>query len=212
MREVTGKERLIELVRARALQYGTREEEFTLKSGAKSHFYLDVRKLTLSDAVHVVCSELDALLSKLRLANPVAIGGPESGANQIIGAYMCWLGFARAGCVDNLGLPMGPIYLNGFTVRKQEKDHGLKELIVGNLKTGDRAIVVEDVTTTGGSAMVAVNAVRAAGADVLQVISVVDRLQGAAKLFETLKIPFVALLTIDDLKIDPRRPGFNCPD
>jgi orotate phosphoribosyltransferase len=91
-----------------------------------------------------------------------------------------------------------------FFVRKQAKEHGARKLVEGlapgESLEGRRVVILEDVTTTGGSAMKAIEAVRAEGAVIDRVISVVDRLEGAADAFKAAGIPFTALLTTTDFR------------
>ena len=94
--------------------------------------------------------------------------------------------------------------LRAFFVRKQAKDHGAKKLVEGlapgETLHGKRIVVLEDVTTTGGSAMKAIEALKAEGAIIDRVISVVDRQEGAAEAFSAAGIAFTALLTASDFK------------
>jgi orotate phosphoribosyltransferase len=94
--------------------------------------------------------------------------------------------------------------LPAFFVRKQAKEHGTRSLIEGLVKgetiEGKRVVIVEDVTTTGGSSMKAVEAVRAEGGSVVRVLTVVDRLEGAAETFAKAGLLFTPLLTVDDFR------------
>ncbi|HKQ31577.1 MAG TPA: orotate phosphoribosyltransferase, partial [Thermodesulfobacteriota bacterium] len=89
--------------------------------------------------------------------------------------------------------------LRGFLVRKQEKDHGTGKLIEGNLRPGDNTAVVEDVVTSGGSVITAIDAVKSAGADVRKVLVIVDREEGAAGKFRDMGIDFYAIFRISEL-------------
>ena len=93
--------------------------------------------------------------------------------------------------------------LMGFFVRKEAKDHGTARLVDGNLVPGARAAILEDVTTTGASAMRAIEAVRSAGAAVVKVISVVDRQEGAIDTFGAHGLPFEAVFTRVPVPDDP---------
>lgn len=94
--------------------------------------------------------------------------------------------------------------LRAFFVRKQAKEHGAKKLVEGlapgESLQGKRIVVLEDVTTTGGSAMKAIEALKGEGAIIDRVITVVDRLEGAADTFKTAGVPFSALLTVADFR------------
>jgi orotate phosphoribosyltransferase len=89
----------------------------------------------------------------------------------------------------------------GFFVRKKPKDHGSKDLVEGQVKAGDRVVVIDDVLTTGGSVVQAIQAVEAAGATVLRVVCICDRLQGAREALE--KYDFRPLFTVRDFGISP---------
>ncbi len=138
--------------------------EFTLSSGKKSNFYIDCRKITL----HPEGSRLIAkiIMDKIKNLKVDAIGGLTLGADPITSSV-----------VSISDIP-------GFIVRKKTKEHGTKQKIEGHIKSGWNVVVVEDVATTGASALQAIEAVEAAGAKVVKVISVVDREEGAK---ETLK-------------------------
>jgi orotate phosphoribosyltransferase len=127
----------------------------------------------------------DAVLARLEEPELDAVGGLAMGAVPII-SVVCAKSFQRR----------RP--LQGFFVRKEAKDHGTAKLIEGNLARGARAAILEDVTTTGGSALRAVDAVRSAGGSVVKVISIVDRLEGAADTFLARGLSFEALFTKDD--------------
>jgi orotate phosphoribosyltransferase len=108
-----------------------------------------------------------------------------------------------AACVVAASHTRGP-RLRAFFVRKQAKDHGTRSLVEGladgETLQGKRIAMLEDVTTTGGSTMRAIEALKAEGAVVDRVIAVVDRLEGAAETFKAAGIPFTALLTPEDLR------------
>lgn len=181
-------ERLVELVLKHALEIKPEGEFFVLKSGAKSRYYLDCRNLDLTpEGLHAVVT---TLMDKLRPLQFDAVGGPSIGADPIIGG-LCFLGGMMPKCK-----------FVGFLVRPEGKDHGKSGRIVGPVKAGDRCVIVEDVTTTGGSAMSAVQAVEDFGAKVVHVFSIVDRLQGGAELFASKNIPFTSLLTIKDFGLE----------
>ena len=136
------------------------------------------------------------LLSKMILErigdlNADYIGGLEMGAVPIAPAV--------AAVSPLRGEPV-----SAFFVRKQPKDHGTRSLIEGlapgESLHGGRVVVVEDVTTTGNSALKAAEAVRAEGGEVVQVITIVDRLEGAVETFRDAGLSFVPLLTLDDFR------------
>jgi len=178
------RDRLLALVKRDALQFG----DFTLASGKKSSFYIDCRNVTLSsEGASLIGSGLLDLFVKESID---AVGGLTMGADPVLSAVLTIAGLR--------GRP-----LRGFIVRKEAKQHGAGKLIEGPIRSGDRVAVVEDVTTTGGSALQAVAAVEAIGAKTVCVATVLDRLAGAKEAFAEKKIPFLSLLTLIDLGISP---------
>jgi len=174
------RERLKELFRERALQFG----DFTLASGQKSTYYVNSKKVLFHAEAIALLGEL--LYEETKDLQFQAIGGLEVGAIPM--AATALVAYHKAGR-----------HLEGFFVRKQAKGHGSKERIEGLVKPGDVVVVIDDVLTTGGSALQAVEAVREVGATVARVVCICDRLQGAA---ETLKgIDFRPLFTIRDFGI-----------
>lgn len=174
------RDKLIELIRSEAIEFG----EFTLASGQKSPYYIDCRRVTLCSAG---ASLIAAGILKLLDQEPFdAIGGLTLGADPIVGAVLR----AAADCGRDL---------RGFLVRKEAKGHGTGKRIEGPLRAGDRVVIVEDVTTTGGSALQAIEAVESAGACVVRIVAVLDRLAGARDAFAAKRVPFSTLLTIRDL-------------
>ncbi|MBI5699151.1 orotate phosphoribosyltransferase [Candidatus Saganbacteria bacterium] len=134
--------------------------DFILSSGKKSNFYIDCRRITLHPNGARLIAKI--ILDKVKGLKVDAIGGLTLGADPITGAV-----------VALSDIP-------GFIVRKKEKEHGTKQKIEGLLEPGWKAVIVEDVSTTGASALQAIEAVETAGAKVIKVISVVDREEGAA--------------------------------
>lgn len=180
------RERLIELLQRDALKRGT----FLLASGRTSHYYVDGRKVTLSAAGAAVIGA--GVLERLACYPDVrAIGGLTMGADPIIGATLALAGLgARAD-------------LGGFLVRKEAKTHGTGNRVEGPLEPGTTVAILDDVATTGGSSLQAVEAVEAMGCRVAVVIVVLDRLEGADSAFTRRALPFEALLTIRDLGVEP---------
>ena len=172
--------RLLDLFKTRAVAFG----DFTLASGQKSSYYINSKKVLFhSEAAWLLCEMLWQATSDLDIT---AVGGLEVGAIPMAAVtVMRYHDHGRA--------------LEGFFVRKQAKEHGSQTRIEGDLKPGDRVAVLDDVLTTGQSALKAVKAVEAAGAVVARVVCIVDRLQGAR---ETLAgYDFRPLFTIRDLGI-----------
>jgi orotate phosphoribosyltransferase len=178
------RERLLALVKQDALQFG----DFTLASGKKSNFYIDCRNVTLSaEGAALIGAGLFDLFERESID---AVGGLTMGADPVLSAVLTVAGIR--------GRP-----LRGFIVRKEGKQHGAGKLVEGPIRSGDRVAVVEDVTTTGGSALQAVAAVEAIGAKTVCVATVLDRLAGAKEAFAEKGIPFLSLLTLSDLGISP---------
>jgi orotate phosphoribosyltransferase len=174
---------LIDELREHALVIG----EVTLTSGRTAQYYIDVKRAILLPAGFNALAELVAAEAK-RLA-ATAVGGTTMGADPIACA-------ALAGGAD----------VKAFFVRKDRKEHGLQRWVEGPfLEDGDRCLVVEDVVTTGGSTMHALDRLREEGRKIVGVVSVLDRLAGGGEAIEQAAgAPYVALSTIDD--VYPERP------
>jgi len=150
------RETLKRLLLEKAIKTG----EFTLASGKKSNFYVDCRKVTLHPEGAKLIGKL--ILDKIRGLKVDAVGGLTMGADPITSSVVA----------------LGSI--PGFIVRKKEKEHGTKQKIEGIIEPGWSVVIVEDVATSGGSALQAIKAVEEFGAKVVKVIAVVDREEGAA--------------------------------
>ena len=159
------REHLAELLRKKSLVRG----DFVLASGQKSDYYLDCRLTTLDPegALHTGYSVLE-LLDEMGL-KPDAIGGLSMGADPVVSAAIIISQLERR-----------PI--PGFLVRKEAKDHGRRRQIEGmDSLRGKKVIIVDDVCTTGGSTQEAIDAAEHDGAEVVAVISLVDREQGGSE-------------------------------
>ena len=178
------KSALSELVKAKALKFG----EFTLVSGQKSHYYLDGKQVTL-DAAGARLVGL-GILEMLGDSLPAAVGGMSIGADPITAAVITMAGVE--------GKP-----LRGFMVRKEAKGHGLKKYIEGPVQSGEEIVIVEDVVTTGGSSLTAIERCEEAGLKVREVITIIDRQQGGREAFENAGYKFSSLLTISELGVEP---------
>jgi orotate phosphoribosyltransferase len=175
---------LIEQVRKNALKFG----DFTLASGKKAKYYLDGKQVTLdAEGARLIGNGiLDVLAGEM----PVAVGGMSIGADPITAAVVTLAGVR--------GLP-----LKGFMVRKEAKGHGTNRFIEGPVKAGDRVVIVEDVVTTGGSSILAIERCREVGLVVDRVVAIIDRMEGGREAFAKLEIPFESLLSIRDFGIEP---------
>lgn len=182
--------RLIQLLQRDSLRLG----QFTLASGRSSHYYIDGRKVTLgAEGARLIGQGVLGLLSAYD--EVVAVGGLTMGADPIVGAALA------------LAPEHGRGALRGFLVRKQAKGHGTGNLVEGPLEPGSTVAIVDDVATTGGSSLLAVDAVEALGCKVAVVIAVLDRLEGAAGNFAARGLTFRSLLTIRDLGVEPLGPA-----
>jgi len=173
------RERLIAIIRRQSL---LQNRDFLLVSGRASNFFFDMKKTMFDPEGAALLA--DILFDAIRGEDVEYIGGLETGAIPIVAA-LC----ARS-------WPEKPI--KGFFVRKENKGHGTDQRIDGRLERGSKIILVEDVTTTGGSAMQAVDQARQFGCTILKVVSVVDRLEGAAENFRTAGIQFESVFTWRD--------------
>ena len=176
----------------KSVRYG----DFTLASGAKSDLYVNCKKTTLDpagallvglvgwDVVKQTAAELDVRID--------AIGGLTMGADPIS------LSIGMAAQVETPGHP-----LQTFTVRKAVKGYGMKKLIEGNFSEGNTVVVVDDVVTTGGSTLQAIEAVEAEGGKVAFVIALVDRLEGGRQNIEARGHRVVPFFTRSDVLSKP---------
>ena len=178
--------RLVDIIKARSFSSGTGVK---LVSGRTSSFYFNMKPTMLHPEGASLIAE--AILDALGSEKADYIGGLEMGAVPIATSVSA-ASHAR-------GKP-----LPAFFVRKAAKDHGAQKLVEGlapgESLAGKRVVIVEDVTTTGGSSMKAIEAVRKEGAEIAHVITIVDRDEGAVAAFAAAKLPFTAILTIDDFR------------
>jgi orotate phosphoribosyltransferase len=181
---LSAREALARELRDHALVVG----EVTLTSGQKARYLIDAKRAILRPDGFRALAELVA--GEARRMNATAVGGITMGADPIACA-------ALAGGAD----------VKAFFVRKERKEHGLSRWIEGPpLEPGDRCLIVEDVVTTGGSTIKAIERVREEGHEVVGVLAILDRLAGGAEAIERAAggAPYVALTTIDD--VYPERP------
>lgn len=178
------RQRLISLFHERALKFG----DFTLASGKKSTYYLDGKQISLhSTGLRQVSLGLLDLLKDVDFS---AIGGMTIGADPIVGGVLV--------AAAELGRS-----LDGFLVRKESKGHGTQRFVEGPVVPGAKVVVIDDVVTTGGSALQAVERIVEFGCKVVCVVGIVDRKEGGAESFARQKLPFRSLLSIEDFGIKP---------
>lgn len=178
------KQQLMDLVRAKALKFG----QFTLASGKQASYYLDGKQITLDATGARLIAE--GILDLLGDPLPQAVGGMAIGADPITAAVITMAGVRG-------------LELKGFLVRKEAKGHGTQRFVEGPVAAGDRVVIVEDVVTTGGSSLQAIDRVEAVGLKVERVIAIIDRMEGGAAAFAARGIPLASLLTIRDFGIEP---------
>ncbi|MCC7142863.1 MAG: orotate phosphoribosyltransferase [Candidatus Eisenbacteria bacterium] len=171
---------LLGLIRHLSLRRG----RFVLSSGAISDFYLDLR-LTTTDARAAHLSSQFLLQEAYRLGVE-RVGGPTLGADPLVGA-------AVALSVEE-GRP-----LRGFLVRGEQKKHGTERLVEGHLAAGDRVLVLDDVVTSAGSIVRAIEAVRTAGAEVLGCFCLVDREGGGREKLAEVGVPLTAVFQVGEV-------------
>jgi orotate phosphoribosyltransferase len=181
---VYDKQALVELVKQKALRFG----EFTLASGKKASYYLDGKQITLDSVGAKLIGE--GILDLLGQPLPKAVGGIAIGADPITAAVVTMAGVRG-------------LALKGILVRKEPKDHGTRKFVEGPVQPGDDVVIVEDVVTTGGSSMLAIERVEEFGLKVKSIVAIIDRLEGGADAFAARGYRFSSLLTIRDLGIEP---------
>lgn len=178
------KQALKTLVAERSMKFG----DFTLASGRKAKYYLDGKQVTLqSTSLRLISQGFLDLLKDIEFD---AVGGMSIGADPIIAGVLTVAGEqGRA--------------LDGFLVRKESKGHGTNRFIEGPLQPGMKVAVLEDVVTTGGSSLLAVERIREFGAEPVVVASIIDRMEGGRENFEKAGLVFRSLLTIQDFGLEP---------
>jgi orotate phosphoribosyltransferase len=167
--------------------------EVTLASGRTAQYYVDARRALLRPPAFRATGALVA--DEARRLGAAAVGGPTLGADPVACSVLA--------AADDL---------KAFIVRKERKEHGLQRWVEGPaIEPGERVLVVEDVVTSGGSLVSAIERVREEGIEIAGALAVLDRLAGGRKAIEQAlgaEVPYVALLTIDDVYPDrPDRAG-----
>jgi len=178
--------KLIQLLKDRSISVG----EFTLSSGKPSKYYVDARTTTMSAVGLETIGPLGLALIRDAGWNADSVGGLTLGADPV--AYAIALA-ARREHID----------LNAFTVRKRSKTHGTGKRIEGCFEIGMSVVVVEDVITTGGSALEAIAAIETEGGKVVGVLAVVDRDEGGKEKIEETGFGVRSLVSLSDLDLIP---------
>jgi len=174
--------RLLEILREKSVSYG----DIELSSGKRSTYYVD-SKLTTFDQEGISLTGklvLEVIQNKGEIAS--AIGGLTMGADPI--------------AISTIIAAINKKYpLKGFSVRKEAKSHGKKKLIEGNLDTGDKVVVLDDVITTGNSTIKAIEAITEFGCDIIMVVALVDRCEGGTEAIRKLGYEVHSIFTIEEL-------------
>lgn len=183
----TPREQLRDLIAELAIVHG----KVTLSSGKEADYYVDLRRVTLHHRAapligHVLLDQLEEV--GLGTAEVDAVGGLTLGADPIATALL----HAAASRGQDL---------DAFVVRKAAKAHGMQRQIEGPEIAGRRVVVVEDTTTTGGSPITAIEAARAAGAEVVGVATIMDRDTGAREKIEALGVPYYSIFGLTDFDL-----------
>ncbi len=175
------KEFLLELF----LKNAYKEGDFTLSSGQKSSYYINGKQITL-DAKGALA--VGRLILAMLPEDTIAVAGLTLGADPIVSAV------SVVSAYENRNIP-------ALIIRKEAKGHGTQAYIEGlSLPPGAKVVVLEDVVTTGQSALIAVERLQNAGYQVEEVIALVDRQQGGAQLYESKGLKFKTLFSIADLQ------------
>lgn len=175
---MTARDELGALLVERSIRLG----QFTLASGARSEYYIDARPTTMCAAGQLLVGLVAHAAVVDSGLGPTHVGGMTLGADPV--AYA----IAHRSALE--GSP-----IDGFTVRKQAKDHGTGQQIEGGLPQDARCLLVEDTMTTGRSTLLALEAVRGHGAEVVGVLTVVNRSEGAEALYAAEGLPLISLFT-----------------
>jgi orotate phosphoribosyltransferase len=179
---MTERDRLKALLVERSVSLG----DFTLASGAKSDYYIDARTTTMSAEGQVLVGRVAYQAIRDSGLKPTHVGGLTMGADPV--AYA----IAHQSWLDEK-----PV--DAFSVRKREKDHGTGQRIEGGLPAKARCLIVEDTITTGRSSMEAVAALRSHGAQILGVLCLVNRSDGAERFYQGQKLPLISIFTGKEL-------------
>jgi orotate phosphoribosyltransferase len=180
MSDTLERDRLRQMLLERSMRFG----EFVLSSGATSNYYIDVRKTSLHPAGLTLISKL--FWELIADENVTAVGGLTLGADPLVAGLMLHS--------TEMGKP-----LEGFLVRRTMKDHGTRGQVEGNLAGHKRVVILDDVITSGDSALIAAEAAESYKAQVVRVLAVVDRNQGGTQLFQQHGLPFASLFSIGEL-------------
>lgn len=178
------RERLLQIIKELAYE----KKKVILASGRESDFYVDLRNVTLHPEGLYLTSNIMFDILKKDFPEVEAVGGPTLGADPII-----------AGLIFQSHLSKQPLL--GFIIRKEPKKHGLSKMIEGdkNLKNIKKVVIIEDVVTTGDSSYKAYNVAQSSGFEVLGIVAILDRDEGAQEFFQEKGIRFQSIFKRDDI-------------
>ena len=180
---MSARDELLQHIKDKAIVHG----RVTLASGKEADYYIDLRRITLDGAAAPLVGQV--MLELTSGLEYDAVGGLTLGADPVA-TSMLHATAARGGTLD------------AFVVRKEEKAHGLQRRIEGADVTGRRVLAVEDTSTTGGSVLTAVQALRESGAEVVAVAVIVDRDTGAKEKVEAEGVPYLYAFGKAELSLD----------
>ncbi len=177
------KKRLIELIYEKAFKY-SEEPVFKLVSGRMSNYYFNCKAVTLNpEGMHLIGN---IIYEMIKDSGAKGIGGLTLGADPIADA-VAYTSYLKGSPIE------------AFVVRKTAKSYGTMQWIEGNVKAGDRAVIVDDVITTGKSTIEAINRAKEAGLDIVKVVALVDRQEGGRENIESLGVEVEAVITRDEV-------------
>lgn len=180
------KKRLIDLVIRRTFKY-SQEPVFKLASGAQSSYYFNCKPTMLnSEGMYLIGNLFFEIIKGMNLKDMKAVGGLTLGADPISSA-IAYTYFLKGESIE------------AFVVRKEPKQHGTMQWVEGNVSEGDSVLITEDVVTTGGSTIKAIERARKSGLNVLGVVVLIDRQEGGKEAVEALGVPVETLLTKDEI-------------
>jgi orotate phosphoribosyltransferase len=177
------KQELIRIICEKSFKY-SREPSFKLVSGKMSHFYVNCKPTTMSSRGMFLVGHL--VFDAVKALKPDGIGGLTFGADPIA--------MATAFVSELKATPM-----NAFSIRKTQKDHGIVKWIEGDMNPGQRVVIIDDVVTTGGSTIQAIERARSQGLEVVKAVILVDRQEGGIENVREHVTDVTAIITRDDL-------------
>ncbi|MBI3812053.1 MAG: orotate phosphoribosyltransferase [Nitrospirae bacterium] len=180
--ESSDRDQLQDLLYRQSFRYSD-QPVFKLTSGLMSRYYVDCKKVTLDPKGATLTGRL--VFERIKALRPEGVGGLTLGADPIA------LAVAVTSYLEGQPIP-------AFIIRKEPKGHGSKAWIEGHLPEGAAVVVVEDVVTTGGSTIKAIERLKAHGCKILRVVALVDRQEGGREAIEASGYPLESLFTVDD--------------